>query len=406
MPTPPAACHPHPVPRFPEPGTIPGRTRLPLAAALLCLLTTAVGAQAPPAVYWPAPGDGWASRPAAQIGMDPALVDSAVAFALASEQGWTRDMAAQIARTVASEPYPEILGPVKDWGGVGGMIIRHGYIVAEWGDVHRVDMTFSVAKSYLNVVAGLAYDRGLLPDLHAPVGTLIRDGGFDGPHNGQITWHHHLNQTSEWEGTLWDKPDVADRRRGRDRTLETPGTFWEYNDVRVNRLALSLLRLFQRPLPDVLREHIMDPIGATRTWEWHGYRNSYVDLGGRQVQSVSGGGHWGGGVWASTRDHGRFGYLMLRRGQWNGQQLLSEQWIDLSLTPTPIRPVYGYMWWLNSPEAKQYPNATARSFFALGSGGNVIWIAPELDLVVVTRWMDTRRINEFMGRVVASVVQP
>jgi len=60
------------------------------------------------------------------------------------------------------------------------------------------------------------------------------------------------------------------------------------------------------------------------------------------------------------------------------------------------------MWWLNSPEAKQYPAATERSFFARGSGGNVIWIAPELDLVVVTRWMDTRRINEFMGLVVAA----
>jgi CubicO group peptidase (beta-lactamase class C family) len=111
-----------------------------------------------------------------------------------------------------------------------------------------------------------------------------------------------LNQTSEWEGVMWGKPDVADRRRGYNRSLEEPGTFWEYNDVRVNRLALSLLRVWNKPLPQVLKEEIMDPIGASDTWVWHGYRNSYVQLHGRAVQSVSGGSHWGGGLWASTRD--------------------------------------------------------------------------------------------------------
>lgn len=373
----------------------------PVLVTLLALAPASVAAQAS-ASYYPAPGASWEHRAAGAVGMDSALVDSAVAFAKASEIPWDRSMAVQLARNVATEPYPDILGPIKDWGGIGGMIIRHGYIVAEWGDVERVDMTFSVAKSYLSAVTGIAFDRGMIPDLHRPEGELIKDGGFDSPHNARITWHDHLTQTSEWEGTLWDKPDGADRRRGRDRQLETPGTFWEYNDVRVNRLALSMLRLFNRPLPEILKAEIMDPIGASDTWAWHGYRNSYVEIAGQQVQSVSGGGHWGGGVWASTRDHARFGYLMLRRGQWGDRQLLSEKWIDLATTPTPIRPVYGYMWWLNSPEAKQYPAATERSFFALGAGGNVIWIAPELDLVVVTRWMDTRRINEFMELVVAA----
>ncbi len=372
-----------------------------LLVALLAVPPVAAGAQTS-APYYPEPGAGWEHRAASVVGMNPALVDSAVAFAKASEVPWDRSMAVQMARNVATEPYPDILGPIKDWGGIGGMVIRNGYIVAEWGDVERVDMTFSVSKSYLSAVTGIAFDRGMIPDLHRPEGESIHDGGFDSPHNAQITWHDHLTQTSEWEGTLWDKPDVADRRRGRDRQLETPGTFWEYNDVRVNRLALSMLRLFNRPLPEILKAEIMDPIGASDTWVWHGYRNSYVEIAGQQVQSVSGGGHWGGGVWASTRDHARFGYLMLRRGKWGNRQLLSEKWIDLATTPTPIRPVYGYMWWLNSPEAKQYPAATERSFFALGSGGNVIWIAPELDLVVVTRWMDTRRINEFMGLVVAA----
>jgi CubicO group peptidase (beta-lactamase class C family) len=248
----------------------------------------------------------------------------------------------------------------------------------------------------------VAFDRGLIPDLHAPEGQLVTDGGFESPHNAKITWHMHLNQTSEWEGTLWDKPDVADRRLGYDRALKEPGTLWEYNDVRVNRLALSLLRLFKKPLPEVFKAEIADQIGMSDTWVWHGYRNAYVDIDGQRMPSVSGGGHWGAGFWATTRDHARLGLLMLRRGNWGGQRLLSEKWIDLALTPTPLRPVYGYMWWLNT-DRKQFPAASARSFFALGAGGNMIWIDPENDLVAVVRWFDNAKTNEFIRLVSESV---
>jgi CubicO group peptidase (beta-lactamase class C family) len=345
--------------------------------------------------YVPGPHDRWERRAPADVGMDSARLEAAVRFALANETPWLRDLDEQVRRNTAREPYPEVLGPTRERGGPSGLVVRRGYIVAEWGDTRRVDMTFSVAKSYLSVVAGLAFDRGLIPDVHEPVRERVRDGGFEGPRNGRVTWHHLLTQTSEWEGTLWDKPDVADRRAGRDRALRDPGTFWEYNDVRVNRLALALLRVWNRPLPDVLRQHVMEPIGASDTWEWHGYRNSYVDLDGRRVQSVSGGGHWGGGLWAGTRDHARFGLLMLREGAWAGRQLLSRDWIRLAETPTPQQPTYGYLWWLNT-DGRRYPSAPVSSVFALGAGGNVIWIDRPRDLVVVVRWMDTRAIDQFM----------
>jgi CubicO group peptidase (beta-lactamase class C family) len=362
---------------------------------------TAQPADARDTLYYPPRGE-WAVRRPADVGMDSAKVAAAVAFHLANESNYLRDLGEQVRRNTAREPYPDILGPTKERTGANGVIIRHGYIVAEWGDTRQVDMTFSVSKSYLATTAGLAFDRGLIPDLRAPVAALVDDGGFEGPHNSLITWHMLLNQTNEWQGTLWDKPDVADRRRGYDRKLETPGTFWEYNDVRVNRTALALLRVWKRPLSQVLKEYIMDPIGASDTWEWHGYRNSVVEIGGRRMASVSGGGHWGGGVWASTRDHARFGLLHLRRGRWTGRQLISERWIDLATTPTDIRPVYGYMWWLNTNRA-QYPSAPASSFFALGAGGNVIWVDPEHDLIAVIRWTDTSKIDGFMKLVVEAV---
>jgi CubicO group peptidase (beta-lactamase class C family) len=380
---------------------------IPRRAVLLALALCAPGhaADAQSARYFPLPGEAWERRAPVAVGMDSAAVAAAVAFAQANEINWSLDMAGQLRTNTAQEPYPEILGPVMNRGHQNGIILRNGYIVAEWGDTRRLDMTFSVAKSYLSTVAGIAFDRGLIKDLDEPVGRTVRDGGFDAPHNAKITWRMHLTQTSEWEGTLWDKPDVADRRRGRDRALNEPGTFWEYNDVRVNRLALSLLRLFRQPLPEVLEREIMDPIGASDTWVWHGYRNSFVEMDGQRMQSVSGGGQWGGGVWATTRDHARFGYLMLRRGNWSGKQLVSERWIEQATSPTPLRPVYGFMWWLNT-DGQQFAAASRRSYFALGAGGNAIWIDPEHDLVVVTRWLSGNRLNEFMRLVTAAVVAP
>jgi CubicO group peptidase (beta-lactamase class C family) len=372
-----------------------------LTVALLLSLTVRVDAQPQAKPYVPS-ATSWATRRPSEVALDSAKLAAAVVYAQGADNGWPTDLNEEIKVITAKEPYPEILGPVKDRAPTNGLILRHGYIVAEWGNTHQVDMTFSVAKSYLATVAGLAYDRKLIPDLHAPEGALIKDGGFDSPHDAKITWDMHLTQTSEWEGTLWDKPDVADRRLGYTRTLSDPGTVWEYNDVRVNRMALSLLRLFRRPLPEVFKEAIADPIGMNEGWVWHGYRNAYVEIDGRRMQSVSGGGHWGGGFWASTRDHARFGLLASRMGNWDGKQLVSQEWYRLATTPSPIKPVYGYMWWLNT-DRKQYPAAPASSFFALGAGGNVIWIDRDHDLVAVIRWFDLAKVNEFMRLVLDSI---
>lgn len=371
-----------------------------MTSRLLLLASLALGAapgsaQSP---YFPPRGE-WARRDARAAGLDPARLQAAITFALAHAYPLNDNLAALL----PNEPHPEILGPVKPWA-PSGLIVRGGHIIAEWGDVDRVDVSFSVAKSYLATVAGLAVDRGLIPDLHQPVRQLVQDGGFESEQNRTITWHHLLTQTSEWEGTLWGKPDVADRRLGYTRALTAPGTTWEYNDVRVNRLALSLLRVWQRPLPDVLREHVMEPIGASRTWTWHGYRNSWVEVQGRQVQSVSGGTHWGGGIWMATLDHARLGYLILRRGAWDGRRILSEAWLDRMVTPTPLRPDYGYLWWLNTDRGR-YSNAPATSIFALGSGGNMIWVDRAFDLVVVTRWIQPARLNEFIGLVMQALAE-
>ncbi len=356
--------------------------------------------------YYPARGDAWESREPEAMGMTSAGLSAAIEYANAHETSMPIDPGQYLRDRFAGLADQEIVGPTKNRGGVNGIVLRRGYIVAEWGDTKRVDMNFSVTKSYLSTLAGLAHDDALIPDLDQPVRDLVQDGTFDSDHNASITWRNLLQQTSEWEGVLWGKPDHADRRRGVDRTLETPGTFWEYNDVRVNLLAYSLLHVWRRPLPIVLRERIMDAIGASTTWRWYGYDTSWTVMDGARVQSVSGGGHWGGGLWASTRDHARFGYLLLRRGLWNGKQIISREWIEQATTPVVIQPNYGFMWWLNT-DRQQFPAAPASSFFALGAAStSVIWVDPDHDLVTVTRWIDgDEHVNEFMRLVLAAVTE-
>ncbi|MFZ4407814.1 MAG: serine hydrolase domain-containing protein [Paracraurococcus sp.] len=349
----------------------------------------------------------------AAAGFDPAALEAAIAFALAHESPWPRDIRAHIeAGFFEGPPDNAILGLVRPRGAPNGLILRQGRVAARWGDTRQVDMTFSVAKSYLAILAGLAVGDGLIPDLDAPVRALVDDGGFEGPQNAGITWRHLLTNTSEWEGTLFGKSDLIDRGRnlivegkgqkGLKRPLHKPGAYWEYNDVRVNRLSLALLRRFGRPLPEVFAERIMRPIGASADWEWHGYETSWVEVAGHRVQSVSGGGHWGGGVFIHAEDQARIGQLVLQDGVWDGQRLLPAGWVAACRTPCALNPAYGLLWWLNTGRAK-WPSASAESYTFSGAGGNITWVDPAAEVVAVLRWVDATKLDGFMAAVGAAL---
>jgi CubicO group peptidase (beta-lactamase class C family) len=231
---------------------------------------------------------------------------------------------------------------------------------------------------------------------------------FDTPHNRTITWDDLLRQTSDWEGTLWGKPDWADRPTENSaewttRIRNKPGTAYKYNDTRTNVLALAALNVWRRPLPQVLKETIMDPIGASDTWRWFGYENSWIVLDGSLVQSVTGGGHWGGGVYINAYDMARFGYLTLRHGKWKDRQLLSDQWVEWALTPTKPEPTYGFMNWHLNTNKMRWPSAPATAFAHIGNGTNMVYVDPEHDMVAVVRWIDGGAIDGFLERLLAAV---
>ena len=379
-----------------------------IACFVVCMavLVSVASAQA----YYPDRLD-WQPRAPADMGFNTAALDEAIKFAVASETTNPRDQALTQAQTFGStEPFNTIIGPMKERGPVTGMIVRRGYLVAEWGEPRRVDMTHSVTKTFLSTVVGLAWQKGLIRD----VGHAVRNymppevALFDAEHNQTITWDHLLRQTSDWQGTLWGKPDWADRPEGKpnewaNRKLSAPGTRYKYNDVRVNVLALAALHVIRRPLPEVLREEIMDPIGASSTWRWHGYENSWIDLDGRRVQSMTGGGHWGGGMFIDAHDMARFGYLFLRNGRWKDRQLVPEKWIQMARTPGSANPQYGYVNWYLNTNRKSLPAAPETAVTFRGAGSNIVYVDWQNDLVIVVRWIAGSALNEFIGKVLAAL---
>jgi CubicO group peptidase (beta-lactamase class C family) len=363
--------------------------------------------------YFPPRGD-WA-RCEPQCRMDAAAVAEAVREVQKNENPLPRDQAVAWAQTFGSrEPhFGGILGPMAVRGPLTGVVIHRGKVQAAFGEPERVDMSHSITKSFLSAVVGLAVQDGRIASVDEPVVRSmpreVQEGYFNTPKNAAITWKHLLQQTSDWEGTLWGRPDWADRPTGAtpDDWPKVPrvpaGTVHEYNDVRVNLLALAALQVLRRPLPEVLRERLMEPMQASPNWRWHGYHNSWVELDGHRLQSVSGGGHWGGGLFLSAWDMARFGYLQLNQGRWAGRQLLDAAWLRAASTPSGPNPSVGYANFYLNTDRKTLPSAPASAVIHRGNGQNVIVVDRENELVVVLRWVkDDAAIDAFIGRLLAA----
>ena len=396
-----------------------------MRAVLTSALIAAFVAAALPAAaadYFPPKGDGWATHTPAQEKLDAAKLKAAIDFAISAELKYPpdlakvadiRDLRVSVPLKYAREAFNTPIGPLKPHAPANGIIIRHGYIVAEWGATRDVDMTFSVTKTFVSSVAGIAFDRGMIRNIHDRVIDYVQPTpDFLLPHNQPITWNDMLRQQSGWIGTLWGKPWWADRPDPDDAASELikgpppVGKAWKYNDVRVNALALALTHLWKRPLPEVMKEYIGDPIGLSDTWHWEGYDNSFTEIGGQRIKVVSGGGHWGGGMFISARDQARLGLLGLNRGKWSGKTILSDAWVKMATTPTGPNPGYGFCNWYLNTDRKMYPAARADSVAFIGDGSNIIFVDYQHDIVAVVRWIDSAQMKEFVRLLVEATGEP
>jgi len=355
-----------------------------------------------------------------------ARFDDAVAFACGHETDWPRDPHDDLSRWGVHHddppPYNRLRGPVHPRGPASGVVWQHGRELIAWGEPDRADLTFSVAKTYLALLAGVAAAQGLLTDVDQPVCESLSGIGFDSAHNRRVTWLQLLQQTSEWEGSCFGIPDTVDRnrkvgfdprppsgRKGDARPLREPGTWWEYNDVRINQLSLALLHLFERPLAEVWREQVMQPIGASGDWAWRGYDDAWAELPARdgrparRAPSVPGGSHWGGGVSIGARDQARIGQLLLSGGRIDDVQVIPQRWIARLSQPCPIAPFYGLLTWLNR-DGRSFPGASASSVCMVGAGGHLTWVEPACDAVVVARWLDPAATAGFVQRMAEALI--
>jgi len=302
------------------------------------------------------------------------------------------DIAEYLDRQVADEAHREVRGPLLGATGASGCVIHAGATLATWGNPDVPEMLYSATKSVVSVIAGLAFDDGRLQPDRRVLDDVSLAGLLVGEYTS-ITWEHLLQQTSMWQGTLWGKPTSVDRqsrREGDQANGGLPGSGWAYNDVRVNLLCLALTELWQRPLGEVLAERVMQPLGGSQSWSWHGYDQSFVHVEDRDVAVVSGGAHWGGGLFMSARDMALIGAALAR----GGGSVLCAEWLSRCWSPCAVRPTYGYLWWLND-QRTVFPKAPKSGRCARGNGGrHLLWIDPDRELVIASHW--TEGIEQFI----------
>ena len=272
-----------------------------------------------------------------------------------------------------------------------GQIIHERY--APGFDVTTRTRTWSTAKSIASTLIGMLVDEGRLA-LDEPLGfdwyPNARSPETD-PRN-EITLRHVLNMSSGLETvdnrgleyatgsgmSYWAGSSSVAGARSR-ALIREPGTYWDYEnyDTLLGVYAMKLALGGEKAYAEFPRKALLDKIGM---------RNTLVstDRFGDFVMSSQ--------IYTNARDLARFGLLYLGNGIWNGERLLSEEWIDFVRTPAPatksIGSIYGGQWWL-VPEGKD--DVPKDAYSTSGNRGQFSIVVPSHDMVIVRRGLDYGR---------------
>lgn len=300
-----------------------------------------------PAIY---PTDTWQSTDPTELGFDPDELD---ALAEESRQGGTDCL----------------------------LVARNGQIAAEWYWNDTDDTTtheaFSATKSYTSALVGIARDDGVL-DIESRAADYITE--WAGTPSEDITIRNLLSGdtglhapddfgvTSEEDATAFGIALEQD---------EPPGTTWANNEPAIQTLQTVLSQTTGEEPATYAQERLFDPIGAQDTAMGH-------DPSGNTFM------FWN--LQTTCRDAARFGHLYLNDGNWDGTQVVPEEWVRASTEPSQeLNPGYGYLWWLNDPDGGDDPGQLAAGatdapdgmYWALGAFGQIIQVDPDSETVVV-----------------------
>jgi CubicO group peptidase (beta-lactamase class C family) len=354
---------------------------------VLALVLRTGGAAAQSAPGWP--GDMWPTSTPEAEGIDPSAIDSLVADIEAGEYGLVDAfMLIRNGKIVADHRFEQDYETIAAQYDTTNH--QYNYDHTEWHPYLRgteLHTLQSVTKSVTSAALGIAIDEGLLGGVDTPVmpffkayepyttdprkeATNLEDlltmrsgllwntaGGYDSETHSTVL----LEASDEWIHFILEQP-----------TDTVPGTRYQYNDGASVLLGKILREATGQRADAWARERLFEPVGIDAFY-WKITPDGEADTEG--------------GLYLATEDLARIGYLFLRKGQWNGRQIVSEAWVGASTSPIvpDIRPDndqrdpgYGYQWWV--PEAE---NGTAKIFAANGYGGQFLFVVPDLDIVAV-----------------------
>lgn len=303
----------------------------------------------------------------------------------------------------------DALAPARQWNAQHGVasavvIIRRGYLVAEWYENGATPQTrfniHSCTKSFTGTAYGILFEdarrAGRAIDLDTPAYAHIPAGHpLTDPRKERITLRHLLSMSSGIRGESFGiygvrtRPEVhpfaaalgflpvLTRDSGEEVSVATlaaePGTRWDYSDPAFAHLALAFRELAGEELAAFLTRRVFQPIGLeSLTWDTLGTEDGRF---GQHTMPYS-------GIHICARELARVGYLMARGGTWEGQEIVAPWWIEVSTrTSQPHNPRYGLTWWVNT-QGTLWPAAPRDAFSALGYNTNMCCVIPSLDLVV------------------------
>ena len=314
----------------------------------------------------------------------------------------------------------------------GVVIIRNGYLVAEWYENSTLTTTrfdiWSCTKSFTGTAYGLLFEdvrQGRLPadkavDLDTPAYAFIPEGyPLTDPRKEHITFRHLLTMTSgipgektgiaaiptdtgigPFEAALGRFPVKARRwpsGRWTNKLSAEPGTQWDYSDPAMAHLALAFYHITGREMSDFLQERVFGPIGIQNlVWDMQGVGAGFI---GPHTNAHT-------GIHICARELARFGYLMLRKGTWNDQQIVPSWWVELSTQSSQdLNPSYGFTWWVNT-QGTCWPGIPSDAFACMGYHSNKCYVIPSLDMVVARVGSGPCYWDEsvFINRIVASII--
>jgi CubicO group peptidase (beta-lactamase class C family) len=268
------------------------------------------------------------------------------------------------------------------------LVIHEDRIVYEryFGGSHRrtLQTSFSVAKSFVSTLVGIAVEEGLIGSVEDPVTAYVPELTERDPRFARITLRDLMAMSS---GIRYEEPeipvpwgddvttyygvDLRDAAITDTRIEGPPGTEWHYNNYNPLLLGMVLERATGMSVSEYLSTRLWQPLGAESdaTWSLDSERSGF-----EKMES---------GLNAAPADYARFGLLFLHEGEWNGRRIVPREWADAAVaadTETDPAGHYQYFWWIDTERAGRY--------YALGNFGQYVYVAPDADAVIVRNGRD------------------